>query len=125
MSCRLLPLCVVLCAGCVPVLEPLSDPAKSILPTEVPPSGITLSDHLDSALSAVGALVTRLSGLKDWRTGHGRPPLGERSVAQAKSLRDRLSGLIAAAEPSPDPRREGIAAMRLEAEINADWIGAI
>lgn len=64
-------------------------------------AGLTLHDHSDSVLAAVGVLSSRLERLVDLNAAEGRK-LSRPRLEAVKSLSDALSGLLARAEAAAE-----------------------
>lgn len=94
--------------------------AKHFQADEGSRAGLTLADHLDLALAAVGEAIGRLDGWKAMKEGEGRP-IPEERKAQAKTLRDQLDAWLLAVTPEPEPEDDHEATYR---ELSMRTVGA-
>lgn len=78
----------------------LAASVRSILSEER--SGLTLSDHLDSALAAASGALARFSGYRELRAAEGRRVSPDR-LSQLRELASSLSDLAQACETPEEP----------------------
>lgn len=92
-----------------------SDDVDWIASKTISGGGMRLADHLDQSLADLAGLITRLEGYKSTKDEDGRRVSADR-LAQFVTLRDRLSSLIGASQPSETPAEDlAMRALRMRA----------